>query len=86
MCYLIVRVWVPQKRMFDASRMPFNFLRLIKYPEPEKLFDPPELEKVADFQTAAATGAGAKHTSSSAGGRSSAFCSRRQPPRPSWFA
>jgi hypothetical protein len=36
--------------MFDTSRMPFNFLRLVKYPEPKNLLTPQGLEEVRKFQ------------------------------------
>ncbi len=48
--YLAFGLWVPQKRRFDFSRMPFNFVRLIKYPDPESLLSEESRRELRAFQ------------------------------------
>ncbi len=47
---LIFGVWVRRMRMFDASRMPFNYLRLVKYRDPEALLGAGGVERVREYQ------------------------------------
>ena len=42
--------WLPRKRMFDYSRMPFNFVRLIKYPEPDRFLNDNSRSELRAFQ------------------------------------
>lgn len=56
---LAQRIWLPQKRMFDASRMPFNFLRLIRYRSPEDTFESKDLDALKTFQLSIASTASA---------------------------
>jgi hypothetical protein len=52
--YLAFGVWVPRKRMFDFSRMPFNFVRLIKYPDPDAVLTADSQAELRAFQDAVA--------------------------------
>ena len=54
-------LWVPQKRLFDFSRMPFNFVRLVKYPAPQSFLPPESMAALRAFQADVAESAGAKH-------------------------
>lgn len=55
--YLLgARCWLVQKQMYDVSRMPINFTRLIKYPKAERdsRFTAAAIRKLAEFQQHAA--------------------------------
>jgi hypothetical protein len=52
---LLFKVWLPRERMFDFSRMPFNYVRLVKYPDPTELLGPDDVKKILDYQEFART-------------------------------
>ncbi|HKB01340.1 MAG TPA: hypothetical protein VKD90_03930 [Gemmataceae bacterium] len=47
---LLFRAWLPQKRRFDYSGMPFNYTRLVKYPDPTAFLPAASISSLQDYQ------------------------------------
>lgn len=48
--YFSFMLWLPQKRMFDKSRLPFNYTRLVRYVQPKITLGNKAVEQIRGFQ------------------------------------